>query len=314
MSASSSKHVVIAALIGNALIAVTKFAAAMYTGSSAMMSEGIHSLVDTTNQALLLYGIKRAATPADEAHPFGYGREIYFWAFVVAVMIFGVGAGVAIFEGFSKLANPTPIKNAFVNYIVLGLAFVFEAAAWWVAFREFNRKRGTLGYLKAVRVSKDPTVFTVLFEDSAAMLGIVVAFVGIWFAQSTGQLWMDGAASAVIGVILIIVAAILAFECKGLLIGEGATEAVIKNIRALVREHSTEATVNELLTLQLGPQDVLVNMSLDFNSDMTSDDVERLVSQLEDKIKAAHKEVTRVFIEAQSFAGHSRRKPRPEPV
>ncbi|PCH83142.1 MAG: cation transporter, partial [Rhodospirillaceae bacterium] len=171
MSASSAKHVVIAALIGNSLIAVTKFGAAVYTGSSAMMSEGIHSLVDTTNQALLLYGIKRSARPADDMHPFGYGREIYFWAFVVAVLIFAVGAGVSIYEGVSKLAHPTPVENAFVNYIVLGLAFVFEACAWWVAFREFKRRKGSLGYFEAVRKSKDPTVFTVLFEDTAAMLG-----------------------------------------------------------------------------------------------------------------------------------------------
>ncbi len=309
MAASSSKHVVIAALIGNALIAATKFAAAVFTGSSAMMSEGIHSLVDTTNQALLLYGIKRAARPADEDHPFGYGREIYFWAFIVAILIFAVGAGVSIYGGVSKLLNPTPIENAYVNYIVLGSAFVFEAAAWWVAFREFNRMKGPLGYFKAIRVSKDPVVFTVLFEDTAAMLGIVVAFAGIWFGQLTGKLWLDGAASVVIGVILAIVAAILAFECKGLLIGEGAAEAVVKSIRDLARGHSTEATVNELLTLQLGPRDVLVTMSLDFDSGLSSDDVERLVSELEDKIKTAHPEVTRVFIEAQSFAAHSRRTP-----
>ena len=308
MSASSTKHVIIAALIGNSLIAVTKFGAALYTGSSAMMSEGIHSLVDTTNQALLLYGIKRAARPADENHPFGYAREIYFWAFVVAVLIFAVGAGVSIYEGVSKLADPTPIKNAFVNYIVLALAFVFEAAAWWVAFREFKRMKGTLSYFKAIRVSKDPAVFTVLFEDTAAMLGIVVAFSGIWFGQVTGELWMDGAASVVIGVILAIVATILAIECKGLLIGEGATEAVVHSIRALAQENSGDATLNELLTLQLGPHDVLVTMSLDFDSRLTSDDVERLVSEMEDKIKTAHPEVTRVFIEAQSFAGHFRRK------
>ncbi|PPR70089.1 MAG: Ferrous-iron efflux pump FieF [Alphaproteobacteria bacterium MarineAlpha3_Bin1] len=169
MSASSAKHVVIAALIGNSLIAVTKFGAAVYTGSSAMMSEGIHSLVDTTNQALLLYGIKRSARPADDMHPFGYGREIYFWAFVVAVLIFAVGAGVSIYEGVSKLAHPTPVENAFVNYIVLGLAFVFEACAWWVAFREFNRMKGTLSYFKAIRVSKDPAVTHLQMHDDICM-------------------------------------------------------------------------------------------------------------------------------------------------
>ena len=304
MAAAGSKHVVIAALLGNSLIAVTKFAAAAYTGSSAMLSEGIHSLVDTCNQALLLYGMKRASRPADENYPFGYTREIYFWAFVVAVMIFGVGAGAAVYEGVDKLRNPAPIENAYVNYIVLGLAFVFEAVAWWVAFREFKRRKGEQGYFEAVRRSKDPTVFTVLFEDTAAMLGIIVAFGGIWLGQVTGAAWLDGAASVVIGVILAVTAALLAYECKGLLVGESAAETVVESLRALARDHSGDATVNELLTMQLGPEDVLLTMSLDFASGLSADDVERLVSELESKIKAAHPEVTRVFIEAQSFAAH----------
>lgn len=306
MAAAGSKHVVIAALVGNSLIAVTKFAAAAYTGSSAMLSEGIHSLVDTCNQGLLLYGMKRASRPADENYPFGYTREIYFWAFVVAVMIFGVGAGAAVYEGVWKLRNPAPIENAYVNYIVLGTAFVFEAAAWWVAFREFKRRKGSLGYLEAVRGSKDPTVFTVLFEDTAAGLGIIVAFGGIWLGQVTGAEWLDGAASVVIGVILAITAALLAYECKGLLVGESAAKTVVESLRALARDHSDDATLNELLTMQLGPEDVLVTMSLDFASGLSADDVERLVSELESKIKAAHPEVTRVFIEAQSFAAHFR--------
>jgi len=306
VAAAGSKHVVIAALLGNSLIAVTKFAAAAYTGSSAMLSEGIHSLVDTCNQGLLLYGMKRASRPADDNYPFGYTREIYFWAFVVAVMIFGVGAGAAVYEGVDKLRNPAPMENAYINYIVLGAAFVFEAAAWWVAFREFKRRKGSLGYFEAVRKSKDPTVFTVLFEDTAAMLGIIVAFVGIWLGQVTGAAWMDGAASVVIGVILAVTAALLAYECKGLLVGESAAKPVVESLRALARDHSDDATVNELLTMQLGPEDVLVTMSLDFASGLSADDVERLVSELESKIKTAHPEVTRVFIEAQSFAAHFR--------
>ncbi len=306
MAAAGSKHVVIAALLGNSLIAATKFAASVYTGSSAMLSEGIHSLVDTCNQALLLYGMKRASRPADDNYPFGYTREIYFWAFVVAVMIFGVGAGAAIYEGVDKLRNPAQIENAYVNYIVLGVAFVFEAGAWWVAFREFKQRKGSLGYFEAVRRSKDPTVFTVLFEDTAAMLGIIVAFGGIWLGQVTGAAWLDGAASVVIGVILAVTAALLAYECKGLLVGESAAKPVVESLRALARNHSNDATVNELLTMQLGPEDVLVTMSLDFASGLSADDVERLVSELESKIKVAHPEVTRVFIEAQSFAAHFR--------
>jgi len=308
MAASGSTKVVIAALVGNGLISVTKFAASMYTGSSAMMSEGIHSVVDTCNQALLLYGIHRSNRPADKIHPFGYAREIYFWAFIVAVLIFAVGSGVSVYEGVHKLLKPTPVNDAFVNYIVLGVAFVFEAGAWWMALREFTRVKGALGYFEAVRRSKDPVLFTVLFEDTAAMAGIVVAFTGIWLGQVTGLVWMDGAASIVIGVILAIVAALLAYECKGLLVGESASEEVVESLRTLIESHSADTTVNEFLTMQLGPDDVLVTISLDFSGSLSADDVERHVSEMESKIKTAHPEVKRVFIEAQSFAAHVRQQ------
>jgi len=308
MAASGSTKVVIAALVGNGLISVTKFAASMYTGSSAMMSEGIHSVVDTCNQALLLYGIQRSNRPADKIHPFGYAREIYFWAFIVAVLIFAVGSGVSVYEGVHKLLKPTPVNDAFVNYIVLGVAFVFEAGAWWMALREFTRVKGALGYFEAVRRSKDPALFTVLFEDTAAMAGIVVAFTGIWLGQVTGLVWMDGAASIVIGVILAIVAALLAYECKGLLVGESASEEVVESLRTLIESHSADTTVNEFLTMQLGPDDVLVTISLDFSGSLSADDVERHVSEMESKIKTAHPEVKRVFIEAQSFAAHVRQQ------
>jgi cation diffusion facilitator family transporter len=308
MAASGSTKVVIAALVGNGLISVTKFAASMYTGSSAMMSEGIHSVVDTCNQALLLYGIHRSNRPADKIHPFGYAREIYFWAFIVAVLIFAVGSGVSVYEGVHKLLKPTPVNDAFVNYIVLGVAFVFEAGAWWMALREFTRVKGALGYFEAVRRSKDPALFTVLFEDTAAMAGIVVAFTGIWLGQVTGLVWMDGAASIVIGVILAIVAALLAYECKGLLVGESASEEVVESLRTLIESHSADTTVNEFLTMQLGPDDVLVTISLDFSGSLSADDVERHVSEMESKIKTAHPEVKRVFIEAQSFAAHVRQQ------
>ena len=185
--ATGSRKVIFAALAGNALIAVTKFVAATITGSSAMLSEGIHSLVDTGNQGLLLYGLRRAKKPADEKHPFGYGAELYFWAFVVAILIFAVGSGISIYEGVQKVLHPHEVANPAINYIVLGLAMCFEAVAWWIAFKEFQTTRGKRGYLEAVRQSKDPTVFTVLFEDTAAMLGLVVAFLGILGAQYLGR-------------------------------------------------------------------------------------------------------------------------------
>ena len=209
VATSGSRKAIFAALAGNALIAVTKSAAASYTGSSAMLSEAIHSLVDTGNQGLLLYGMKQAARPADKFHPFGYGIELYFWAFVVAILIFGVGAGVSFYEGIDKLQNPHPVTSPHINYIVLVLAIVFEAGSWWIAFQELRKVKGDYGYFEAVRLSKDPTVFTVLFEDTAALLGLIVAFIGILLSQLLDMPATDGIASLVIGGILAITAVYL---------------------------------------------------------------------------------------------------------
>lgn len=308
MSATGSKKVIFAALAGNTLIAITKFAAAAYTGSSAMMSEGIHSLVDTGNQGLLLYGMKKSAAPADSEHPFGYGKELYFWAFVVAILIFALGAGISIYEGVHKVIHPQPISSPMVNYVVLGAAMIFEGTAWFVAYKEFNKTRGQIGLLTAIRRSKDPTVFTVLFEDSAALAGLLVALVGIACAQALHMPVLDGVASIGIGCILGITAVLLAIETKGLLIGEAATPAMVQGIRDLVAREPGILQVNELLTMHFSPRDVLLNLSLDFRDGVTSQEVERLVSGLENRIIAAYPSITRVFIEAQSFASHERRK------
>ncbi|WP_321504148.1 cation diffusion facilitator family transporter [Breoghania sp.] len=302
--AHGSKKVIYAALAGNTLISITKFAAALYTGSSAMLSEGIHSLVDTGNQGLLLYGMKKAAKPADERHPFGYGVELYFWAFVVAILIFAVGSGVSIYEGIQKLLHPHPVSNPMVNFIVLGLAFVFEAGAWIVALREFNQTRGTRSYLLAVRQSKDPTVFTVLFEDSAAMLGLLIAFAGLVAAEMTGIEWFDGAASVAIGVVLAGTAILLAYETKGLLIGESAAPELIATVETLITQEDAVIGLNELRTMHLGPHDVLVAISLDFRDNLTAAEVEETTSRLEEMIKTRYADVRRVFIEAQSGARH----------
>ncbi len=306
MTDHGSKKVVFAALAGNSLIAVTKFAAASYTGSSAMLSEAVHSLVDTGNQVLLLYGMRRAARPADSRHPFGYGMELYFWTFVVAILIFSVGAGVSIYEGVSRLAAPTAVTNVVVNFVVLGLAMVFEAGAWWIAFKEFRAVKGPIGYLAAIRETKDPTVVTVLFEDTAAMLGLLVAFVAIALGHWLGLPEIDAAASIVIGLILGVTAALLAYESKGLLIGESATSATLSQIEGAIGEQKAILNVNEMLTMHLGPRDVLVNLSLDFEDGISAEEVERVVSELETRIKQRAPEVTRVFVEAQSWLGHLR--------
>ncbi len=304
MASASSKKVIYAALAGNGLIAITKFFAAAYTGSSAMLSEAIHSVVDTGNQGLILYGIRQAKKPADAVHPFGHGRELYFWSFIVAILIFAGGGGIAIYEGISKLQHPHPVTNPIINYVVLGAAMIFEGVAWWIAFKEFGRIKGKRGFMEEVRRSKDPTVFTVLFEDSAAMLGLIVAFAGIAAGQYWGIPEFDGLASIVIGVILALTAALLAYETKGLLIGEAASPEVVAGIRKLMDDRPGIILTNELLTLHFGPQDVLVNLSVDFSDSLSSSDVEAAISELEAGIKGAHPEVTRVFIEAQSWRGH----------
>ena len=238
MADHSSKKVIYAALAGNSLIALTKFAAAWFTGSSAMFSEAIHSSVDTGNQALLLHGLRRSGRPADAKHPFGYGKEIFFWAFVVAILIFALGSGISIYEGIEKVRHPNVIENAYVNYIVLGLSIVFECAASWVALKAFNAGRGDMGFLEAIRASKDPTIFTVLLEDTAAVLGLVTALVGIALGQALDLPVLDGVASIAIGGILAGVALLLAYETKGLLIGEAVDRGAEDRIRALVAEQA----------------------------------------------------------------------------
>lgn len=306
MAGHGSKKVIYAALIGNALIAVTKFAAAGITGSSAMLSEAIHSVVDTGNQVLLLHGLRQAARPADENHPFGYGMLLYFWAFVVAILIFAVGAGLSIYEGIDKLRNPHPTTDVYINYIVLGIALAFESVVWWVALKEFRAIKGRRSYLEEVRASKDPTVFTVLFEDTAAMLGLIVAFLGIALGEALGMPALDGVASIVIGLILAGTAGLLAYECKGLLTGEGASPQVLSGIRRLVGTEPGIARINEMLTLHLGPTNVLLTLSVDFRDGLSSADVERAVEALERSIKQRYPEINRVFIEAQSFRSHTR--------
>jgi cation diffusion facilitator family transporter len=299
MAHSGSKKVIYAALVGNALIAVTKLAAAATTGSSAMLSEGIHSIVDTGNQVLLLVGLGRSQRQADPDHPFGYGKEIYFWSFVVAIMIFAVGAGVSLYEGIRHIQHPAPMANAKLNYMVLALAFVFEGAAWGMALKEFRLSKGRLGYLQAVRQSKDPSTFVVLFEDTAAMLGIIVAFVGIWLGQVTGLVWLDGAASIVIGLILGLTAWLLAVETKDLLIGEAAAPDCVAGVRKLAAGTAGVVKVNEVLTLHMGPEYILVNLSLDFQDDFTADRVETAVAELEAAIKADWPLVKKIFAKAE---------------
>ena len=298
--ATGSKKVIYAALIGNGLIAITKFIAASITGSSAMLSEGIHSLVDTGNQVLLLNGLKRSQKPPDKDFPFGYGKEIYFWSFIVAILIFALGAGISIYEGILHILHPKPMTTPFINYIVIGFALIFEGFAWYFAFKEFTKSKGKWSYITAVQKAKDPSIFVVLFEDSAALLGLVVAFLGIFLGQVTGIVYFDGAASIVIGLILAGTAIWLAYETKGLLIGESANESKVKGIRELASSLDNVLHVNEVLTLHMGPEFILVNISIEFMDETNADEIEQTIEELDREIKRSFPLVKRVFVEAEA--------------
>lgn len=297
--ASGSKKVIYAALIANAIIAVVKFIAAAITGSSAMFSEGIHTTVDTGNQLMLLLGLKKATKPADKLHPFGYGKEIYFWSFIVAIMIFAIGAGISIYEGIHSVLDPHPIENAIVSYGVLGGAMVITGIAWYFAWKEFKRIKGDRGYFEAVQKEKNPTTFVVLFEDSAALLGLFVAITGIGLSQWTGMPVFDGIASIVIGLILGTTAAWLAYETKGLLIGESADPQMIRQIEKDLSSYNKIKRVNEVLTLHMGPNFILLNISVDFQDNIPSHQVEVTSTELSKELKSNFPLVKRVFIESE---------------
>lgn len=313
----SSKGAIYMAAGANLLIAVAKFGGAAITGSAAMMSEGIHSLVDTGNQGLLLLGLKLSTKEPDDKHPFGYGKETYFWSFLVAVMIFGLGAGISIWEGVDKVIHPhaldihvvaslggVDIRTYHVVFSILIIAMVLEGAAFRTAYRTFRAQHPDIPIIKAVHSSKDPTVFVILFEDSAALLGLFVAFIGIGAAYMFDMPVLDGLASVLIGIILAVTAFFLAVECKGLLIGESANSQSRKKIDEIVSGIPGVLKVNEIITLHLGPQSLIVCISVDFRDRVTSPEIEAAVSQLESDIRNAIPVVSKVFIEAQNWRSH----------
>lgn len=303
-----SRMVIYAALAGNLAIALTKFAAAFFTGSSAMMSEGVHSLVDTGNGGLLLYGMHRAARPADRTHPLGHGRELYFWSFIVALLVFALGAGVSLYEGIIHIMAPEPVANVKVNYIVLGLSFLFEGSSWMVALKEFRREKGTQGWLQAVQSSKDPSVYTVLFEDSAALLGLIVAFAGILAAQLLEMPELDGAASIGIALILGATAIFLARESKGLLIGEPASPEVQKKVLAIAQQDPAVQRANGVLTVHMGPQEIVAGLSVEFEDHLTAPEIEACVERLEARLKEEMPEITRLFVKPQTTGTWEQRR------
>ncbi len=308
MASSGSKKVVLIALGANLGIALAKFLAAAWTRSSAMLSEAIHSLVDTSNQALLLYGLARSRRPADARHPFGYSKELYFWSFVVAVLLFSMGAGVSIYEGLEKLRDPHPISDFWINYIVLITALALEGVSAYKALTEFGARRGSRGWFAALRASKDAALFTVVLEDLAAIAGLLIALIALLAVQHLGWEQADAIASIAIGLLLAAVAAFMSIEIKGLLVGEAASPKVIAGIEAIlageVRPSGPLVAINEIRSMHLGPEDVLVAASVDAIDGLPAERVEALTSKFERAIKARFPEVRRVFIETQSAAGH----------
>ena len=297
---SGSRFVIYVALAGNLGIAIAKFIAAGVSGSSAMLSEGVHSLVDTTNEVLLLHGLNRASQPPDRAHPLGHGRELYFWSFIVAVLVFAMGAGISLYQGIIHLRDPEPVANPTVAYIVLGVSLLFEGTSWWVALREFRAGKGRYGYFEAFRRSKDPSTFTVLLEDTAALLGLLIALAGLIGAQWLQLPELDALASIGIAAVLAVAALLLARETKGLLIGEPAHPELGEALLQLAAADPDIESANGILTIQVGPNQVLATLSAAFDDRCTTPQIEVCVARIEQAARLRHPEIVALFVKPQT--------------
>lgn len=305
-AATTSTRTLVVALLANLGIAASKFVAAAVTGSSAMLTEGVHSVVDSTNQLLLMWGRRAAKRPPDRIHPFGYGRELYFWSFVVAVLVFSLGAGVSVYEGIIHIVHPEPAVSPIVAYAVLLIAFLLEGWSTLEAYRDFKRAKGTLGWLQAVRQSKDPPAFIVLLENGAAMAGIIAAAAGLMLSQLTGNPFFDGAASVLIGIILGFTAALLAYESKGLLIGEAADPDLVRSLHELALGMPGVVGVGDVLTSHSSPDQITVMMNVDFDDEIRAREVERVVCRVEEEARERWPQVRRLFVRPMQGAADLR--------
>ena len=308
-NASSSKFAIYGAIGANIAIAISKFVAAFYTGSSAMLSEGIHSLVDSGNGLLILLGIHQAEKPASAHHPFGRSKELYFWALIVAVLVFSVGGGMSFYEGIEHLKNPTPLTDPTWNYWVLGLSLVFEGISCFLAFRAFNHERGDKPFLASIRSSKDPAVFAILLEDLAALLGLVIALAGVFFGHLLNRPALDGVASLGIGVLLVSVAIFLIYKTKGLLVGEGVDDETLASLDRIIQAQPSVERAGPPLTTYLGPSDVVLALDVEFINTLTAQEIEQAIDDLQDAVRAQHPEFKRIFIEAKSLSKRAQENP-----
>ncbi len=302
MASANKPIAVYGAIAANALIAVIKFTAAFFTGSSAMVSEGIHSVVDTGNQLLLLLGIRKSKKPADESHPFGHGKDLYFWGLVVAMLLFSIGGGMSIYEGISHLRHPKELSDPTWNYVVLALAFLIEGIVFIIAIRELQRrKQKGMNLWQAMKASKDPAIYVVVAEDAAALAGVTVAAVGIFLSHWLNDPVWDGVASIVIGGILALVAVFLAYESKALLLGESADQTIVQGVRELAEQDATVHAVKSPLTMHFGPDDVLLAMSIEFKSHLSGVELAGVIDNLQSQIQKKFPSVKKIFIEADSI-------------
>jgi cation diffusion facilitator family transporter len=299
-----SKIAIFAAIAANLVIAITKFVAAALSGSSAMVAEGIHSLVDTGNGCLVLLGIKRAGRPADETHPFGYGKSLYFWTNIVAISIFGIGGGMSLYEGISHIRHVAPggeMGDPTAAYIVLGISLLVEGASFTIAVKQFLRAKAERGAWQYIQQSKDPSLYTVVLEDSAAMLGLIFAFVGIFLGHLLNNPYLDGLASIAIGLLLMSVAWILASRTKGLLLGEGVSPEELADVRRRVESDPAVERAGDILTMYMGPHDLLVNMGVCFVAGTRAEEMHEAIRRIEADLQGAYPEIKRVYIEAESL-------------
>ena len=295
---AGSKIAIYGAIAANVAIAVTKFVVAGITGSSAMLSEGIHSAVDTFNGVLLLVGIRLSQRPATAEHPFGHGKELYFWSLIVAVLIFGLGGGVSFYEGIQHMRHPEPMRDPTWNYVVLGLAALFEGTSFFIALREFRREARGRPFWQAFGQSKDPTTYTVLAEDSAALAGLGVAVLGIWASHRFDMPALDGAASVVIGLLLAGVAVLLISQARGLLIGEGIRPETARAIRSLAMQQPSVQDVGHVLSMYIGANEVLAIVDVNFKDGTATGEAADAIAAIEQQVRARFPMIRRLFIEA----------------
>ena len=299
--AGEAKAAVLAAVVGNVLVATTKFVAAFFSGSAAMLSEAIHSVVDTGNDALMLYGMRRSRQPADRDHPFGYGRELYFWTLVAGILIFALGGGMSILNGVQHIAAPHPAAHVGWSYAVLAAAMLFEGGSWLYGFRAFRAERRGRGVLETIHESKNPTTFATLLEDSAALAGLALAFAGLYASVQLDAPWLDGAASVLIGVLLCLVAIVMVHESRSLLIGEGVSRATLSALRTIVEREAAVATVARLTTAYIGPEEIVLAIELRFRDGTTLAEIRATLARIKAAIRSRYPRVQRIFIDTASI-------------